>query len=365
MSRFIEKLQTPHANRLDDTPPEQFLAVLDETIDAMRQSDTALSPHEQSLEIARLVHRSLYFRINRADSPQLTPDNLAIDQTTNCYGYTLVLSECLERADVRHSIGFINGHALTVIEDDSTPWFIDAQAPHLSGPITTATGGRAQLAAAFAEKNARGRSAIRFYSDNFLKSLPSDASPQELFEKYPWLSFRSSPLQPPSPGGANSAASPDHTLILGLYEMQAGRHMLETHAAFMHTLRNQQPREAYAQLATLHELYPQLDSRIGHPDVEKLIRQLGSLGLVDEAINSIAAVNEGTSVSHDARHMIWQADQLRKLGHTMQNISVLDCAVLAYNAALRVTKYPRLVEEKKAKAIRLRAQAMQQKEQEH
>lgn len=355
---YVEKLYTPHPERAKGLPPVRLEDCLQ--LDALRQEldNFADTPeYEQRVvqaaeSITHVVHRTLSFRPRERDNKLLTPDNLADGQTSDCYGYTVLLSECFERANIRHYVAFVNGHALTIVapsKSSSELWVFDALSPKFNGPLKNAV-----------EKDAPrkieegiqtyGRGAVRFYSYTFAKQSKYKKSFIELIEKNPWLySSKYSQIAKDINEYTIKKRGQD-VLFMSVFEPQVGRNALEAHKAMYLALREGKRAEAYRAFKRLHGFYPELDIRNAPEDITWLVRELGMVGCVGIAKRVVDESMENFAISKDPRFKIWQADLYRRLGNMRQVPELLKDAIAIYEETIDIAKHPGIIEAKARKA---------------
>ncbi len=67
--------------------------------------------------VGHLVRQTLEFEDMDEATPLLTTELIAQREKANCYGYTIVASECLDQIGVEHYVGYVNQHAVVMLFD--------------------------------------------------------------------------------------------------------------------------------------------------------------------------------------------------------------------------------------------------------
>jgi hypothetical protein len=96
-----------------------------------------------ALGVAQIVRNTLNgYRVGEKKDI-LTSEALARTERADCYGQTIVFSECLDQAQIEHFICFANGHAFPLIGERGKQRFtmIDHMAHKFNGDVTSAISG--------------------------------------------------------------------------------------------------------------------------------------------------------------------------------------------------------------------------------
>ncbi len=368
---YSETLITPHPSRQAENQQylckELQLQEINAYLTALKAGDREAYNHESIKAadvISQGVHRALWFKeSNEGDTSLLSPENFCKEQTSNCYGYTIVLSECLEKAGIRHWVSFVNGHALTVVQSskETDPWVIDALSPQLNAALGDSVSKDSidRLDAQIAKYN---RGAVKFSSGKFVSNLKEQGSFLEVVSKHPWLSFEHGYENPHRASDIDYAEHlhKQRTLVMSLFEPEQGRRMLVAHNKLTLALANNERAQAYRSFKELKQLYPDIDIRNEPKDISLLVRELGSVGCIGMAAKIVDETREGLSISQDPRHDVWQADMYRWLGNKARDARLLQQSIAIYNQALRRAKYPETIISKRSKAERLLARVATQ-----
>ena len=150
---IAEKLQTPKSSAVEHglSQERQFLL-------GSRQLNKLKEIHEHSSgsfdtsfaiskEVAALVHASLDFVPTGNFTPLLDAESIAKREATNCFGHTIVLSECLEEVGIEHFICYANQHTFVALFDRKSDraFMVDPLSEHLTCEITKAVVGEDPL----------------------------------------------------------------------------------------------------------------------------------------------------------------------------------------------------------------------------
>lgn len=363
---YSETLITPHPNRQAENQQylceELQLEEISAYLAALKEGDREAYNHETAKAadaISKGVHRALWFKESTQGDPSLlTPESLSEEQTSNCYGYTIVLSECLEKAGIRHWVSFVNGHALTVVQPskEADAWIIDALSPQLNAALGDSVS-KDSIDGLDTQMAKYDRGAVKFSSGKFVSNLREHGSFQEIVIKHPWLSFEH------TYESARRASDIDYaehlhkqrTLVMSLFEPEQGRRMLVAHNKLTLALANNKRAQAYRSFKELKQLYPDVDIRNEPKDISLLVRELGSVGCIGMAARIVDETREGLSISQDPRHDVWQADMYRWLGNKARDTRLLQQSIAIYSQALTRAKHPETIVSKRSKAERLLA----------
>jgi len=368
---YIENLYTPHPERAKGTPPTYLedtlgLQPMAETLANLKHNPeqyeaTALQYAEH---ITQTVHKTLSYQSNEADTRLLTPEHLADGQTSNCYGYTVVLSECFERAGIRHFVAFANSHAMTVVVPltDSEPWTFDSLTPQFDSPLDGAVS-KSAFTQAITDIEKYGRGAVKFYSRVFARQSKFNMPFHELVERNKWLSVtRISQTTERNYDEAESGMRNGQILFMSLFEPQTGREALVAHKAMNHALNRGKRADAYRAFKQLKRYYPELDARNAPQEITDLVHELGAAGCVGMAKRVVDESMESFAISHDPRFKLWQADLYRRLGSKKAQPQLLRDAIVIYKQTIPNAKYPNLAKAKLHKAEKQLAKLLLQTE---
>lgn len=246
---------------------------------------------EVALDIAQKVNGALWYPDGGTDPLDATmPPALELmvsEQVTDCYGYTLLTSHCLEVVGLRHMIGWMNGHAhivLPVTEDDhASAWFIDPLSPRLSRSLSGMVS-RYELEGIEAQIGALGRAAICVRADEFKDPAHCEFSFDRLAQQHLWMKH-----------SQTSGSALQSELIMSIFTPTNGRALLDLHRRYERAMAQENFSESAECMMAMRGMYPEIDPRnVAHlQQVETLVRQLSLNGEVARASRVIASYFDG------------------------------------------------------------------------
>lgn len=349
---YTEKLFTPHPNKLQDgqeaTPLheavdydqiQQYLGHVAFHDDGMELRQAQIQSAE---EIALHVGKALWFpeRRNKSGSSDFVDMQLddslplryiAEKQVADCFGYSIATSECLDKAGIKHWIGFANGHATLVMPntENNGLYLLDALTPALNQDMRGASG----IAPSGVHKQIEQFSRGATWLNTRQVAVSSKQDTLEAFEKNPWLSFSKSA----------SSISSDHKgadkrVIMSIFEPHTGRQALEAYKDFDTYIAMDEYKHAAYILSEIPGLFPEIDLRRPQRDIRRLAGGLSSEGHTAIAKQAVADYFSSFVLSNDSR--VWQAkgDCLRRIAKYGQDESAAKAAVAAYEKASRMPK---------------------------
>ena len=99
--------------------------------------------------VGHLVRQTLEFEDMDEATPLLTAELLTQREKANCYGYTIVASECLDQIGVEHYVGYVNQHAVVMLFDRTSgskrSFLLDVATKEFYQETTKAVGGEDPL----------------------------------------------------------------------------------------------------------------------------------------------------------------------------------------------------------------------------
>ncbi len=99
--------------------------------------------------VGYLVRQTLEFEDMDEATPLLTAELLTQREKANCYGYTIVASECLDQIGVEHYVGYVNQHAVVMLFDRTSgskrSFLLDVATKEFYQETTKAVGGEDPL----------------------------------------------------------------------------------------------------------------------------------------------------------------------------------------------------------------------------
>lgn len=336
---YAELLQTPHPIHSDKYL--EHVPLLD-TIDTeaihsrLAESDDndqfSAQVFREALGVAQLVSNSLVFRPNKDWVSDFTPEILQESQYTNCYGYTIVLSECLDEARIPHHIVYTNGHAFVMVSDfTSYAWMVDAGDLAMSGDMLRALP-KTALSKVPQQISAHDRGSVKFWTEEYFAGVKPQTPIESVSSKIEWLSV--APSNKNYQFKTEQEFRADHTLWLSIYEPKRGREVIEEISRINHFVATGRFMEAYTKIKSIHGLHPNIDERSNRTEIRDIIIGLVASGCVDQAIETTDGVAAGfhQDLNPNITLQAWGADQTREIGAITGRVDILQRAVDLYRA---------------------------------
>lgn len=308
--QYSSGLLTPKQRLLETDPGLQRELLLQSqqlrTIAAdYRQSPRLFEDKIEAAEnIGSLVRKSLDFATTGDLTPEFNADSLAEREAANCFGYTIVASECLDKVGVKHLIAYANQHAFVIIPDRKSDrlFMLDTPTKELCCEITNAIGGKDPLSQL---ELGELRAINSLYTNEVLKKLPSEIDRERFVYSRPWLNFSSSDLR---------TQDNPYSSILQLISLPSipGRKLLEMEYNAQIFRRQHRPEEAAGLIADLSGIYLDVDSRNNLEEADRLCRQLISAGMGGEAIKVATVVDESLVEGDRSKNIFFLPDIMRK-----------------------------------------------------
>lgn len=369
---YAETLVTPHPSR--NEPARPLIAATEPVLNRLCFEQLAdYTPDvvnrltmEVVDEVSQTVSHSLWYRNARhaiddsAASYHSPFEDLPASQSTDCYGYSVVLSECLEANSIDHLIGYANGHAMVVVPfTDSTGkhlYLADALAPSLNQVLDPSVSAR-EVTAVEAQLDSKGRAAVMLDAEAL--SIGAGTSLSELADKYPWLRFKRNASRIHTTDRfwgrsehEEAARYRAHSaIVLSLFPQDVGRRMLETHASFQTAIARNDVSSAYRLLEQLDGIFPELDARQRHEGVRRLVGQLCLAGEAERATDCVSRYfTSNFALTRDSRVPEARGDLLRTIARRTGLKAAALMAVEAYREAARHPKAYHLTLEGKINA---------------
>lgn len=264
-------------------------------------------------------------------SSPLTLASIREQQVTNCYGYSLVTSECYERASINHWFGYANGHVFLLVPtgapDKRSAWLLDPLTPKLSQDLSGATS-KATFSIVEEQIKTHRKGAIALHSDVLSARLGKPVD--ELAMTNPWLthsSGRNSELQVAF-GMSDQTWQRKYrtktTLITTVFPMVEGRKAIESFVDFQSAIANRDWHGAVEKLQNMNGLYPELDARDKHREIRTIVNKLCEVGDYSAASQAVNSYFDNFSITSDPRFSIIEGDCWR---HIAQNASSTEADV--------------------------------------
>ena len=279
---------------------------------------------EAAKSVAELIRETLYFRSTDRDSRELNADNIAKDEVANCYGHTIVASECLEELNIEHFISYANQHTfITLFDRESDRSFIiDVLTEELRCEMTDAIGfDGIDPAEQLYYGELRANSTL--YTDLLLQKLPSSVNRSDFVARREWLMF-SDGMKYRDGYGRNARLQ-----MLTLLSIPGRLLLLDEYNARIDQL-NGRYKEAADKIVDLSGIYLDVDSRNDLREVDKLCRGLIEQGSGDLAIQAASVVNDSLLSGDSSKNRLFLPDVMRKVAKHDRDINLLNEAIRLY-----------------------------------
>lgn len=204
----------------------------------------------------------------------LSPERIAKEEKTNCYGNVIMTSEFLEEFGVKHYVAFANGHALILLYDypNGRSFMVDSQASLRMESTAAVTGGGLPKEWQLDDVTSETLCCDLFLStSHIIRSIPPDKS-QLIAEKSLWLG-----LNPLDKEHFRGNTAEDVVIPMRVYPSLPGRDVLELYYnSIVHENRNEMEM-ATTQLEDMSGVYPDIDSgnrlALGRTTVKTLVAE--------------------------------------------------------------------------------------------
>lgn len=290
---------------------------------------------EAAKSVAELVRETLYFGSTGRDSRELNADNIAKYEVANCYGHTIVASECLEELNIEHFISYANQHTfITLFDRESDRSFmIDVLTKELRCEMTMAVG----LASShplneFSCGELKSQNILK--ADELLKQLPATVNRAKFIDKRPWFMF---------PDGKDYSDGYGKCALLQMLTFPSipGRLLLlDDYSARINQL-NGRYEAAAEKIEDLSGIYLDIDPRNKLEEVDKLCRELINKGGWEQAVRVASAVNDSLPSSDNSKNRLFLPDVMRKVAKKNKDPNILNEAIKLYEEIIKSKPYKR------------------------
>ncbi len=344
---YAHRLYTPHSLQEEDAIQRPLL----EDIQLRGIKDWFYrngEQHDESEEMAVMdfiingTHRALYWPPDKAAAEKIgaswppVMQDLERRQVADCYGFSIVASECLQEADIDHWVGFANGHAtlLKGTNNNAKIHLTDPLTPEMSQDLTPAiVGGPHQDIPQGIERY--GHAAVILNTNTIASNMRH--KPDYPFRTYPWLntggdsaSWEDLPYK--TDGLPNYAA---RKIIMSIMEPATGRQVLRDHSELMQAVREDDVASAANSMQRIGSFFPDMDARQPHKEIKYLMKELGQQHRVLFA-RQLLKDYFATFVLHgDSRFTEAQGDCLRILAREGLDLESCQDASVLYERALK------------------------------
>ena len=317
--------QNPHIHRELLLESQQLRAINDEYEQSPKTfDDTARA----AMSVASLVRETLDFAPTSNSSQPLRAEIIAETEAANCFGHTIVTSECLERLGIEHFISYANQHTFITLFDrqSNRSFMIDVKTRELCCEMTGAVGRENPL-------NQLWRGQLRaenslFTDDLLLRQLPPSVNREDFLAVREWLRFpdlqsehrdsrRGSMLQM-----FTLPSIPGRLLLLDEYNARIDQ-LHEKYEAAANTL------------VDLSGLYLDVDPRNKLEEVGKLCKRLINQGHDTLAIEVARMVNESLPDDDHSKTKLFLPDVMRRVAKKNDDTERLNEAIRLYESLPR------------------------------
>ena len=278
---------------------------------------------EAAKSVAELVCETLNFRSTGNFSSLLEAVNIAKDEAANCYGHTIVASECLEKLGIEHFISYANQHTfITLFDRSNRSFIIDVLTEELRCEMTDAIGfDGIDPAEQLYYGELRANSTL--YTDLLLQKLPSSVNRSDFVARREWLMF-SDGMKYRDGYGRNARLQ-----MLTLPSIPGRLLLLDEYNARIDQL-NGRYKEAADKIVDLSGIYLDVDSRNDLKEADKLCRELIKQGSGDLAIQVASVVNDSLLSGDSSKNRLFLPDVVRKVAKHDRDINLLNEAIRLY-----------------------------------
>ncbi len=279
---------------------------------------------EAAKSVAELVRETLNFRSTGNFSSPLEAVNIAKDEAANCYGHTIVASECLEKLGIEHFISYANQHTFITLFDRSSDrsFIIDVLTEELRCEMTDAIGfDGIDPAEQLYYGELRANSTL--YTDLLLQKLSSSVNRSDFVARREWLMF-SDGMKYRDGYGRNARLQ-----MLTLPSIPGRLLLLDEYNARIDQL-NGRYKEAADKIVDLSGIYLDVDSRNDLKEADKLCRELIKQGSGDLAVQVAFVVNDSLLSGDSSKNRLFLPDVVRKVAKHDRDINLLNEAIRLY-----------------------------------
>ena len=281
-----------------------------------------------AMSVASLVRETLDFAPTSNSSQPLQAEIIAETEVANCFGHTIVTSECLERLGIEHFISYANQHTFITLFDRQSDrsFMIDVKTRELCCEMTGAVGRENPL-----DQLWRGqlRAENSLFTDELLmRQLPQSINRENFLAVRGWLRF-------PDPQLEHRDSRRGSILQMFTLPSIPGRLLLlDEYNARINQLRGKYE-EAASALVDLPGLYLDVDPRNNLEEVGKLCKRLIVQGYDELAIEVARMVNESLPDDDHSKNKLFLPDVVRRVAKKNDDIGLLREAIQLYESLPR------------------------------
>ena len=263
-------------------------------------------------------------------------EDLIEKQAADCFGYSVVASECLEEAGVDHWLGYANGHATLLLPfaESGNIYLQDPLSPKLNQRLNLAL--RQRIPAIDDELAQHGRAAV--FLNTFQIASNSNGDTQYVLDRHPWLKFN---RRESFDGGRDMDSDrfeQAHRVVMSIFQPADGRRMLHDYKEFQQAVDTEDYFQAACCLRSMSRLYPEIDARKPQKHIKKILAHLVDDGKSELAHTLLDDYFGSFSVSGDSRHVEQYADCLRLLAQKERDAHLAHLAATTYERLLQSPK---------------------------
>ncbi len=317
--------QNPHIHRELLLESQQLRAINDEYEQSPKTfDDTARA----AMSVASLVRETLDFAPTSNSSQPLRAEIIAETEVANCFGHTIVTSECLERLGIEHFISYANQHTFITLFDRQSDrsFMIDVKTEELCCEMTGAVGRENPLDQLWGGQ-LRAENSL-FTDELLMRQLPQSINRENFLAVRGWLRF-------PDPELEHRDSRRGSILQMFTLPSIPGRLLLlDEYNARIDQLHGKYEAAASA-LVDLPGLYLDVDPRNKLEEMDKLCKQLINQGYDILAIEVARTVNESLPEDDLSRTKLFLPDVMRRVAKENKDIGLMEEAVRLYKSLPR------------------------------
>lgn len=289
---------------------------------------------EAAILVGHLVRQTLEFEDMDEATPLLTTELIAQREKANCYGYTIVASECLDQVGVEHYVGYVNQHAVVMLFDRTSgskrSFLLDVATKEFYQETTKAVGGEDPL-----DQLWRGelRAINTLQTSELLRKVDIDdpGKRQKFIDGRFWLSFDRD---------SRHRDDDEYSYLLNsqlqLITMPSvpGREMLRLyHNVIINTLGNNPDPVAASEdiIDQFAGIYPDIDPRNKLEHAKSLCSQLVARHMGESALALADVIKASLLPDDTSESRFFKGDLLRKIAKVESDPKKASEAVEEYN----------------------------------
>lgn len=245
----------------------------------------------------------------------------------NCVGFTVLASEILQDRDMRHKIGFVNGHAMIIaLLDDGNKheqWMFDPLSPQLDQNVDSAL-------SPMSVRSDERDFAFVFPERIRTNHLDHGIHPADM---HPWMALEKPTFISPDSSYSSGLSK---RLIMTLFKPELGRDVLKDYQEYRRATEHEDLSNAARAVIEMSGLFPDIDIRTHHPStIQRLVKDLSHEGYVDTAEDVTEAFYSSFNPSNDTRIEEYKADCLQAISRISGRSEFAKRAVEIYKELMR------------------------------